>query len=107
MAVVGHQRRFRDVRAMSAYLPTREVILRCRERSKRARSAHRQERRFPRSEILAHGSVLCRVAYLKRRFRFPTIAYGNRMEMRQSSIVMMRQATVVSKLMDRYILICG
>jgi Transposase domain (DUF772) len=32
----GHSRRFRDVRAMSAYPPTPDVLLRCRELSKRA-----------------------------------------------------------------------
>jgi len=41
MSEMGHQRRFRDVRAMSAYPPTPDVLRRCRERSKRARSCPR------------------------------------------------------------------
>jgi len=37
---LGHQRHFRDVRTMSAHPPTADVLLRCRERSKRANNRH-------------------------------------------------------------------
>jgi hypothetical protein len=40
MSAEGHQRRLSDVLRMSASPPTPDVSLRCRERSKRATSAH-------------------------------------------------------------------
>ena len=61
MSPLGQTRPICDVRAMSAYAPTPDILLRSREWSKRARNGHMRLTRSPR-----HGSVIRRQRVLYR-----------------------------------------